>query len=76
MAGSKKFNFKDKLDHMLNGQSIIKEVNSDEDMESPNKDKTIQQEKQEQAASMNNDKEDYKLKIIYFLKDLSKVILL
>jgi hypothetical protein len=76
VAGSKKFNFKDKLDHMLNGQSIIKEVNSDEDMESPNKDKTIQQEKQEQAASMNNDKEDYKLKIIYFLKDLSKVILL
>ncbi len=55
---------------MLNGQSIIKEVNSDEDMESPSKDKTIQQEK---AAVVDQDQEDYKLKIIYFLKDLTRV---
>ena len=57
---------------MLNEQSMIKEVNSDEDMESPSaKDKTI---KQVQASALiNNDKEDYKLKIIYFLKDLTKV---
>ncbi len=74
LNGNKNFNFKDKLDHLLSGQSMIHEANSDNEQqpESSGKDKTLK------ISSVNQEKEpmandDFRLKIVYFMRDFSKV---
>jgi len=63
--------FKDKLDDMLHGQSIIRETEDDDENEIEN-DNENAEEKEISAAGVK-EREDYKMKIIYFLKNLTQV---